>query len=160
MGGLTDPTSYRLALIRSQKARKIFILERLLGRTMLDYINLKLIFLEAQLRRRQTSGSGGIDKKIKVRTVNSAPLFGKVIEEYYKTAMDRIMAKLIYTESVEEKDWLWSPNINPLRTKTEQLFLWQPEIEKMKDFIIMSWDIWVVKYLSSPVKRLFFINSV
>jgi hypothetical protein len=37
-------------LARSQRSRKVFYLERLLGRTLVDYLNVRLIFLEAQVR--------------------------------------------------------------------------------------------------------------
>jgi hypothetical protein len=106
LGGLTDPTSCRMAIVRSQKCRKIFFLERLLGRTILDFLNIRLIFLEARLRRKQTGGGPAGEKKIKVRTLNSVPVFGKVLEEYYRSTMDRLIEKLAYVYSIEEKDWI------------------------------------------------------
>ena len=106
LGGLVDPSSYRMTIVRSQKCRKIFYLERLLGRTILDFLNIRLIFLEAQLRRRQTGGGPSGDKKVKARTLNSAPVFGKVLEDYFRSSMDRLIEKLAYVCSVDDRDWI------------------------------------------------------
>ena len=73
---------------------------------MQDYLNMKLIFLEASLRRRQGRGISTDSKKAKVRTLKSPPVIGKMIEEYFKEAMNRLQAKLLEADSIKEEDWL------------------------------------------------------
>ena len=80
--------------------------ERLLGRIIADYLTMKMIFLEANLRRRQGRGVSTDSRKAKARTLKSPPVIGKMIEEYFKDAMNRLMSKLIEVDSISEQDWL------------------------------------------------------
>ena len=73
---------------------------------MQDYLNMKQIFLDAHLRKRQGRGVSTDSKKAKVRTLKSPPVIGKIIEEYFKEAMNRLLAKLLEADSIKEEDWL------------------------------------------------------
>ena len=127
-----------MTIVRSQKCRKIFYLERLLGRTILDFLNIRLIFLEAQLRRRQTGGGPSGDKKAKARTLNSAPVFGKVLEDYFRSSMDRLIEKLAYVCSVDDRDWIWGPALRlwALWTITLEFLLTKDPVVYLKSEIL------------------------
>ena len=84
----------------------IFLQERLLGRILQDYFIIKLIFLEAHIRRRQIRGVSTDPKMAKVRHLKLPPVTGKMVEEYFIEAMNRIFTKLLQVDSIKEEEWL------------------------------------------------------
>ena len=84
----------------------IFLQERLLGRILQDYLVIKLIFLEAHLRRRQIRGVSIDPKMAKARHIKLPPVTGKMIEEYLIESMNRIFTKLLQVDSIKEEEWL------------------------------------------------------
>ena len=84
----------------------IFLQERLLGRILQDYLVIKLIFLEAHLRRRQIRGVSTDSKTAKARHIKLPPVTGKMVEDYFIEAMNRIFTKLLQADSIKEGDLL------------------------------------------------------